>query len=91
MYPHDIEEAIPKFYGATTIGERGQIVIPAEARKDLELTPSTKVMVFSSNVGEGLLIIKAKSVSELLSRASRILSGFEDLLKAHGDNSVEPH
>ena len=23
----------PKFYGATTIGERGQVVIPAEARR----------------------------------------------------------
>jgi HAE1 family hydrophobic/amphiphilic exporter-1 len=32
---------VPKFYGATTIGERGQVVIPAEARKDLDLQPPT--------------------------------------------------
>ena len=41
-----LEEAIPKFYGTTTVGERGQVVIPAEARRELGLTHSTKLMVF---------------------------------------------
>ena len=38
----------PKFYGAMTTGERGQVVIPAEARSDLDLTPSTKLLVFGN-------------------------------------------
>jgi len=33
--PDAMKEAIPKFYGASTIGERSQLVIPAEARKDM--------------------------------------------------------
>ncbi|APV43696.1 looped-hinge helix DNA binding domain-containing protein, AbrB family [Dehalogenimonas formicexedens] len=38
----------PKFYGSTTIGERGQMVIPAEARKDFDITPASKLLVFGS-------------------------------------------
>lgn len=87
MYQHLVGEDIPKFYGATTIGERGQVVVPAEARKDLDLSPSTKVMVFSGPIGEGLLIIKADSVAEMLGRASKMLSGVEEVLKSTKDES----
>jgi AbrB family looped-hinge helix DNA binding protein len=80
-------EGIPKFYGATTIGERGQVVIPAEARKDLSLTHSTKVMVFGAPMGEGLLIVKADSISEMLARANKMLSGVEEVLKSSKDES----
>jgi AbrB family looped-hinge helix DNA binding protein len=33
-------------YGTTTIGEKGQVVIPAEARKALGLVPGEKLLVF---------------------------------------------
>jgi AbrB family looped-hinge helix DNA binding protein len=82
-----LEADIPKFYGATTIGERGQVVIPAEARKDLNLSPSTKIMVFGAPMGGGLLIIKADSVAEMLAHASKMLSGVEEVLKSSTDES----
>ena len=79
---HLTEDGIPKFYGATTIGERGQVVIPAEARKDLDLSHSTKVMVFSGGpIGDGLLLLKADTVSEMLTRANKVLAGFSDMLQ----------
>jgi AbrB family looped-hinge helix DNA binding protein len=88
MHQHFMGEVIPKFYGATTIGERGQIVIPAEARKDLDLAHSTKVMVFGGPIGEGLLIVKADSVAEMLIRANKMLSGVEEVLKSETDSST---
>lgn len=88
MHPHLMGEAIPKFYGATTIGERGQVVVPAEARKDLDMVPSSKVLVFSSPGSEGLLIIKAESVAEILAHASKMLSGVEEVLKSSTDDSA---
>ena len=88
MPPHFFGDAIPKFYGATTIGERGQLVIPAEARKDLNLEPSTKVMVFGGSMGEGLLIVKAESVAEILAHASKMLSGVEEVLKSSTDDTA---
>jgi AbrB family looped-hinge helix DNA binding protein len=35
-----------KFYGSTTVGERGQVVVPAEAREALGLEKGEKLLVF---------------------------------------------
>ena len=35
-----------KFYGSVTVSERGQIVIPAEARRDFTIQPGDKLLVF---------------------------------------------
>ncbi|MGI2336097.1 MAG: AbrB/MazE/SpoVT family DNA-binding domain-containing protein [Dehalogenimonas sp.] len=67
----------PVFYGSTTIGERGQMVIPAEARKDFDITPSTKLLVFGNPHGGGIMILKAESVTEFLSKATEMLKGLE--------------
>ncbi len=84
---HFAESGPPTFYGATTIGERGQVVIPAEARKDLDLSHSTKVMVFSGGpIGDGILLLKAETVSEMLAKASQMLSGFKDILQSETEN-----
>lgn len=34
------------FYGSVTVGEKGQIVVPAEARQSLKLKKGEKLMVF---------------------------------------------
>lgn len=87
MPPNLMEGFIPKFYGSTTIGERGQIVIPAEARKDLGLSPSTKVMVFGDPTGKGLMILNAESVAEILAHTSKMLSGFQEIIKSTGTDN----
>jgi len=35
-----------KFYGSTTMGERGQVVVPIEAREALGLERGEKLLVF---------------------------------------------
>ncbi|MFA6354436.1 MAG: AbrB/MazE/SpoVT family DNA-binding domain-containing protein [Candidatus Paceibacterota bacterium] len=35
-----------KFYGLTTIGEKGQVVVPALARKAMSLKKGEKLLVF---------------------------------------------
>jgi AbrB family looped-hinge helix DNA binding protein len=35
-----------KFYGSVTVSERGQIVIPADARKDFNINTGNKLLVF---------------------------------------------
>jgi AbrB family looped-hinge helix DNA binding protein len=35
-----------KFYGSVTVGERGQIVIPAHARRDFGIKTGDKLLVF---------------------------------------------
>ena len=45
------------FYGSVTVGERGQVVIPAEARKQYEIKPGDKLLVFRSPTGRGLVLV----------------------------------
>ncbi len=80
-----IEAKGPKFYGSTTIGERGQMVIPVEARKDYQITPSTKLLVFGNPHGGGLMVIKAEFVTEFLAKATEMLRGLEEVVKADQD------
>lgn len=82
-----LEEKAPKFYGSTTVGERGQVVIPAEARRDLQITPTTKLLVFGSPDRGGLIFTKAESVTEFLTRAMSMLKHFEEMLKTKTDSS----
>lgn len=85
MNSNQLEEVIPKLYGTVTVGERGQIVIPVEARKELRLEPSTKLLVFGSPHGAGgLIITRADFVSEFVARAMARLSQFEDMLHDDG-------
>ena len=37
----------PKFYGKVPVGTKGQIVIPAEARKAMNINPGDNVMIIS--------------------------------------------
>ena len=41
------------FYGAASLGEKGQIVIPAEARKAMKLHKGEKLLVFG--IGEDMI------------------------------------
>ena len=44
-----------KFYGSVTVSERGQIVIPAEARRDFNIQVGDKILVLGE-LGAGLWV-----------------------------------
>jgi len=48
-----------RIYGAATVGERGQIALPADARRDLGIEPGDKLMVFGNKVNGSLVLIKS--------------------------------
>ncbi|HHY98526.1 MAG TPA: AbrB/MazE/SpoVT family DNA-binding domain-containing protein [Firmicutes bacterium] len=58
-----------KFCGSTTVGERGQIVIPAEARKEYGVEVGDKLMVFMHPHHDGLFLVKAETVTKLVTDA----------------------
>ena len=61
---HSLEE---HFYGTATVGDRGQVVIPAEARKKYGVNPGDKVLVMGHPLGHGILLCKIEKVREALS------------------------
>lgn len=79
-----------KCYGTTTVSERGQIVIPAEARRELGLECGTKLLVFRSGSmgGRGLVLMTAETVTEFVREAVNRLTEFERaVLEATGEEA----
>jgi len=54
------------FYGSVTMGERGQIVIPAQARQELGYHPGDKLLIVRHPVHTGLMIFKIDAMREFL-------------------------
>jgi len=57
-----------RVYGSATVGERGQVVIPAGVRKFFRIKPGDKLIVFSRHEMIGL--IPAEEFSQILDRMS---------------------
>ena len=70
-----------KCYGSTTLTERGQIVIPAEARRELGIEPGTKWLIFGSAEGELLTLVTAERVTDFVRRATQHISEVERILR----------
>lgn len=68
-----------KFFGMSTIGEKGQIVIPAEARKEFGLKTGDKLLVIGGPKGKKLVVVKPEDFKEFASGISEHMRG---LLKA---------
>jgi len=84
---NDLSDRMPIFYGAVTVGERGQIAIPAEARRELEITPGTKLVVLGGPDKRLLMMLKADAVTEILTHTTALLSQFEQVLKTDNTES----
>ena len=70
----DLAHKVPKFYGSVTVGERGQVAIPAEARRDQEIAPGCKLLAFAGPDGKALVFVKAEYVTEVIASASTLFS-----------------
>jgi AbrB family looped-hinge helix DNA binding protein len=61
----------PSIFGTTTLGTRGQLVIPAEARRALKLKPGDKLVVFAG--GGPLCLVKADAMRGFIGHLTRQL------------------
>lgn len=60
------------FYGAVTVSERGQVVIPAQARRDLGIRPGDKLLVLG-DPEQGLALTTIDLLMRNLGGASALL------------------
>jgi AbrB family looped-hinge helix DNA binding protein len=72
------DEMHPIFYGSTTVSERRQVVIPAEARRDMDITPSTKLLVMGGPHKDLLLLAKAEYVTAFMTKITEMLNQFKE-------------
>jgi len=54
-----------KLFGTATIGEKGQIVIPVEARNAIDLKVGDKLLVVSGAGHHGLLLMKPDMIRSM--------------------------
>jgi AbrB family looped-hinge helix DNA binding protein len=59
-------------FGMVKVGDKGQIVIPAKARKIFNINPGDNLIVLGDE-GQGIALIKEKGLLGLLNRAREIL------------------
>lgn len=70
-----------KTYGAVTVGERGQLVIPAELRRALKIKSGDQLMVFAKLDKKIINLMPAKDFSEFLEKAARLISKLESKVR----------
>ena len=66
-----------KLYGAATVGERGQLVIPASLRKELNINAGDTLMIFANVDKKSVSMMREKDFGDFLHKASKIISKLE--------------
>jgi AbrB family looped-hinge helix DNA binding protein len=74
-----------KFYGAVTVSERGQIVIPAEARRDFDIEVGDKLLVLA-DLEKGIVLAKA---SALIGTMTEVLNMFQSAPEVDNDRKED--
>lgn len=68
----------PEFCGTMTVGERGQVVIPAKTRKELGFEKGTTLLSFK--VGDVLITAKLESLERIAEHATGKAAIIRELL-----------
>ena len=75
-----------KFFGTATVGEKGQIVIPVNARNELNLKVGDKLLVVSGPGNHGLVLMKTDMIKEF---AKKMNDNFEKMQSFADNNDTE--
>jgi len=77
-----------KFYGSVTVSERGQIVIPAEARKDFDIKTGDKLLVLA-DLEKGIVFTKANFMLQMMEGTLDAMQKIESMIKPKGKNKSQ--
>lgn len=68
-----------KFYGTVTVSQRGQIAIPAQARRDFDIKPGEKLLVLA-DLEKGIVLTKATVMARMMTATLEGLAAIRDIL-----------
>jgi len=69
---HEIE-----CFGTATLGKRGQVVIPSEIRKKLDLEAGEQFMVLLAN--DSVVFVPSEKFQEMISKMDQTIDKFKEL------------
>ena len=76
------------FYGSVTVSERGQIAIPAQARRDLKIEAGDKLLVLA-DPEQGLALMTIDTLMRNLQGSSTLLEMIQQHAKDGSDDTGE--
>ena len=77
------------FFGAVTVGERGQVVIPAEARKEFGIEPGDKLLIMRGPGKHGLMLGKLDEMREVMNMFREGLARVENDIRNTAAEDIE--
>ena len=69
-----------KLYGTATVGTKGQIVIPVEAREELGLAPGDRLYIAGSPSKKVLFCLKEEQLRALVAKMTGDLDAVNEVL-----------
>ena len=69
-----------QLYGTATVGTKGQVVIPADAREALDIQPGDRLYVMSSPSKKWIGFVKEEQLREMLNHLTDNIEQYKDLL-----------
>jgi AbrB family looped-hinge helix DNA binding protein len=69
-----------KLYGTATVGTKGQIVIPADAREELNINPGDKLYIAGSVEKKVLFCLKEEQLQHLISKLTDDAESAQNLI-----------
>ena len=69
-----------QLFGTATVGTKGQVVIPADAREALSIKTGDRLYVVSSQSKEWVGFIKEEQLREMLEHLTNNIEQYKDIL-----------
>jgi AbrB family looped-hinge helix DNA binding protein len=83
--------ALPQLYGSVKVGERGQIVIPQDARTQMGLRAGDKLLALGGIPGmQAIVLVKADAFNTLIAEITAKVSTMEKLLRMADAEGASP-
>ncbi len=68
-----------KLYGTATVGTKGQVVIPADAREELGIVTGDRLYVVGSSESGFLCFLKEEALEEMMQQLNEQIQNFRAL------------
>ena len=69
-----------QLYGTATVGTKGQVVIPADARESLRIHPGDRLYVMGSPTKKWVGFVKEEQLREMLNYLTDNIEQYKDIL-----------
>ncbi len=74
-----------KLYGTATVGTKGQVVIPADAREELGIQPGDRLYVVNAIHGAGIMLLKEEMLQSFIDKMSAHIDEFRAFADKEGE------